>query len=101
MIEEYCGPERRARAHTDTDRVREVVQETLQQVLSDYSPLTEDERRWVRLAIQREAQSIALRRAVIEKTLAGLVWAAIVALGVVFFEYLRSHGLDLSSRKTP
>lgn len=101
MTDDYRGPERRSRTHVDTDHVREVVQETLQQVLSDYSPLTEDERRWVRLAIQREAQSIALRRAVIEKTLAGLAWALIIAIGVVFFEYLRSHGLDLSPRKTP
>jgi len=39
--------------------------------------LTEEEQQWVRMAIQREAQSIKLRQAVIEKTLAGLVWMAI------------------------
>lgn len=60
---------------------------------SGHAPLTGDEQRWVRLAIQREAQSIDLRRAIIEKTLAGLAWAAIVGIGAVLLEYLRAHGL--------
>ena len=54
--------------------------------------LSDDELRWVRLAIQREAQSIVLRKAIIEKTLAGLVWAAIIGLGVVFMDFVKAHG---------
>lgn len=54
--------------------------------------LTEEEQQWVRLAIQKEAQSIKLRQAVIEKTLAGLVWSAIVGAGVVFLDFLKNHG---------
>jgi len=54
--------------------------------------LTEEEQQWVRLAIQKEAQSIKLRQAVIEKTLAGLVWSAIVWLGVVFLDFAKNHG---------
>lgn len=54
--------------------------------------LTQDERQWVRLAIQKEAQSIKFRQAVIEKTTAGLVWALLAGLGVVILEYLKSHG---------
>lgn len=50
------------------------------------------EHHWVRLAIKREAQSIALRQAIIEKSLAGLVWSAIVGFGVILFEYLKAHG---------
>jgi len=54
--------------------------------------LSDDEQRWVRLAIQREAQSIKLRQAVIEKTTVGLVWALILWVGVVFFEWSVKHG---------
>jgi len=57
-----------------------------------HPPLTEDEQRWVRMAIQREAQSIALRKAIIEKTLAGVLWSGIVWVGYVFLEYAKTHG---------
>lgn len=55
--------------------------------------LTEEEQQWVRLAIQKEAQSIRLRQAVIEKTLAGLVWSGLVGLGYVIVDFLKNHGL--------
>lgn len=55
--------------------------------------LSEQEQQWVRMAIQKEAQSIALRQAVIEKTLAGLVWSALVGLGFMAVDFLRNHGL--------
>jgi hypothetical protein len=45
------------------------------------------------MAIAREAQMIAFRRAVIEKTLIGLVWAGIIGLGIVFREYAIAHGM--------
>lgn len=54
--------------------------------------LSEDERQWVRLAIKRQAQSIRLREAIVEKSLTGLVWAGIVGAGVVVMEYLKGHG---------
>ena len=54
--------------------------------------LTDDEQRWVRMAIQREAQSIELRKAIIEKTLGGLVWAGLVGLGLILLEWLETHG---------
>ncbi len=54
--------------------------------------LTDDEQRWVRMAIQREAQSIELRKAIIEKTLGGLVWAALAGLGFVVVDFFKNHG---------
>jgi hypothetical protein len=54
--------------------------------------LTDEEQQWVRLAIQKEAQSIKLRQAVIEKTLAGLVWSAVIGLGYVFLDFFKNHG---------
>ena len=54
--------------------------------------LTTEERQWVKLAIQSEAQSIQMRKAIIEKTLSGLVWAALVALAYVLVDYAKNHG---------
>lgn len=56
------------------------------------SSLSEEEQRWVRMAIQREAQSIELRRAIIEKSLGSLVWSAIAGLGYLLLDYLKNHG---------
>ena len=57
--------------------------------------LTEEERRWVRMAIQREAQSIELRRAIIEKSLGSLVWSANAGLGYLLLDYLKNRGVQL------
>lgn len=54
--------------------------------------LTEEERQWVRLAIEAEGRKIRFRDAVIEKTLAGLVWAAIVGFGYILLEFAQAHG---------
>lgn len=54
--------------------------------------LSDDEQRWVRMAIQKEAQSIELRKAIIEKTFASLAWSAIVGLGWLFVDFLKNHG---------
>lgn len=53
---------------------------------------TADEQMWVRMAIQREAQSIALRRAIIEKSLVGLAWFMIGVLGLIIKDYATLHG---------
>ena len=76
-----------ARAHDVV--AMEAVRDTMPGLLS------EDERRWVKLAIEREAQSIKLRQAIIEKTLGSLLWAAIAGAGLVLLDYLRSHGMRL------
>lgn len=49
--------------------------------------------RWIDLAIEREAQSIKVRQAIIEKTLTGLVWAGILAIGYLCLDWLHAHGL--------
>lgn len=82
-----------------TDAVRaqmvEAVRTVVSEAVADALPknvLTDEERQWVRLAIQREAQSIKLRQAVIEKTLSGLIWAAIAGAGVMLADWVRMHG---------
>jgi hypothetical protein len=54
--------------------------------------LTTDEQQWVRLAIARQEQSIRLRQAIIEKSLAGLVWSAIIGLGYLIVDFMKGHG---------
>ena len=56
------------------------------------SNLSEDEVRWVKLAIEKQEQSIKLRQAIIEKTLGGLVWAALAGLAYIVFDFAKNHG---------
>lgn len=80
---------------TRLEEGREEMRDTVREAISDSMPtplLTDEEAQWVKLAIQREAQSIALRRAVIEKTLAGLVWAVLAAGGLIIADYFKAHG---------
>jgi hypothetical protein len=54
--------------------------------------LSADESRWVKLAIERESQSIALRKAIIEKSLTGLVWMVIVGFFLILKDWAVAHG---------
>lgn len=54
--------------------------------------LTDEERQWVRLAIEAEARKIRFRDAVIEKSLTGLAWTALCGVGYVFMDFLKNHG---------
>jgi len=56
------------------------------------SNLSEDEVRWVKLAIHKQEQSIKLRQAIIEKTLGGLVWAALAGLAYLLIDFAKNHG---------
>ena len=56
------------------------------------SKLSDDEVRWVKLAIHKQEQSIKLRQAIIEKTLGGLVWAALAGLAYLIFDFAKNHG---------
>ena len=54
-------------------------------------PLSPEEVHWVRMAIEAQAERADLRKAIINKTLAGLIWIAIVAIGGWFADYFMSH----------
>lgn len=79
-----------------TPEERRALIAEIAEVLTTAAPqLSDEEQQWVRMAIQREAQSIALRKAIIEKTLGSLVWSAIVGVGYLIVDYLKNHGLRL------
>ena len=75
----------------DVNQIAIRVAEIMQSKVTS-NPLTDEERSWVRLAIKKEAQSIAFRQAVIEKSLGGLVWAAIAFIGYLGMQFLQAKG---------
>ena len=73
----------------------EFVQDVAQAIISANKPLTDDEQRWVRMAIQREAKSAQFREAIINKTMGGLIWFALLGIGAILLDYLKLHGWKL------
>ena len=69
-----------------TELLREIVADAVES-----HPLTDEEVQWVRLAIKAESERAALRKAIIEKSLASLFWLAIVAAGGWVADYIAAH----------
>ena len=67
-----------------------IIKEAITQA-TEVHPLTPEETQWVRLAIQAEAERAELRKAIIHKSLAGLVWLALVAAGGWAFDFFTAH----------
>ena len=74
----------------DKQELTELLREIVSQAVESH-PLTDEEVQWVRMAIKAEADRAALRKAIIEKSLAGLVWIAIVAAGGWIADYVVAH----------
>ena len=98
--------------HLNSDRItalevitkerQDALRDTITSAVQDAMPkalLTDQQLRWVELAIEREAESQKFRAAVIEKSLGGLIVAMLVFIGagawVVLKEFLANHGLKL------
>jgi hypothetical protein len=77
-----------ARNEMTRDNILSAVREAMPSAM-----LSDDEHRWVQMAIHAEAQRIAFRRAVIEKSLLGLIWVGIIGVGIVVREYAIAHGM--------
>jgi len=54
-------------------------------------PLSPDEVNWVRMAIKAEAERASLRKAIIEKSLAGLAWMALAGIGTWAVSFVADH----------
>lgn len=71
----------------------ELVQELAQALACATHPqLSDEELRWVKLAIEVEGKKKAFRDAVIEKTITGLIWLALLGVGSIFYEWAVAHG---------
>ena len=74
------------------DQTRLELIQLLKQAVAEaveHHPLSDDEIRWVRLAIQSEVERADLRKAIIQKSLAGLVWMAICGAGILMWSGLK------------
>jgi hypothetical protein len=60
-------------------------------VKSNVPVLSDDEIRWVRLAIEKDAQTIKFRQAVIDKTLGALIKSAVTAAFVAAAGWFFTH----------
>ena len=55
------------------------------------SPQHDEEHQYIRLAMAREAKREKLYDAIIEKSIAGLAWAFLVAVGSSIWMYIKDH----------
>jgi hypothetical protein len=66
--------------------LKEVIAEAV-----EHHPLSDDEVKWVRLAIEAEAKRAAFRKAVIEKTFLGLISSAAIGLIMYGIDLFKNH----------
>ena len=74
----------------DKDELTALLREIVSEAVESH-PLSNEEVQWVRMAIKAEADRAALRKAIIEKSLASLFWLAIVGAGGWIAEYVSAH----------
>ena len=72
-----------------------LISDLLVALKSSDTCLDREEQQWVRNAIKAQNDMERLRKAIIEKTLAGLIWAAILGVGYLFVDFFRNHGLKI------
>jgi hypothetical protein len=72
-----------------------LISDLLVALKSSDTCLDAEEQQWVKNAIKAQNDMERLRKAIIEKTLAGLVWAAIIGVAYLFVDFLRNHGLKI------
>lgn len=74
----------------DKDELTALLREIVSEAVESH-PLSDDEVQWVRMAIKAEADRAALRKAIIEKSLASLFWLCIVGAGSWVADYVAGH----------
>jgi hypothetical protein len=72
-----------------------LISDLLVALKSSDTCLDREEQQWVKNAIKAQNDMERLRKAIIEKTLTGLVWAAILGVAYLFVDFLRNHGLKI------
>lgn len=77
------------------DELLLAVREIVKEAAAHEHALSPEEAHWVRLAIQAEAERATLRKAIIEKTLTGLLWSAICVVGVFLWDHITAYAAYL------
>lgn len=77
-------------AGLDKEELKSLLKEVISEAVESH-PLSDEEIKWVRLAIEAEAKKAAFRKAVIEKTFVGLMSSA--ALGLIYYavDFIKLH----------
>jgi len=75
--------ERKELAHDLAEAMKEV---------GSAQPLSDEEVQWVRLAIQKQIESAAFRKAIITKSLGGVAWLLLAGLGYIILDWAEAHG---------
>lgn len=71
---------------------KEELKSLLKEVFAEASqPLSDDEIKWVRLAIEAEAKKAAFRQAVIDKTFIGLLSSGVIGVVYFFIDTIKTH----------
>jgi F0F1-type ATP synthase delta subunit len=71
---------------------KEELKTFLKEVIAEAAhPLSDDEIKWVRLAIEAEAKKAAFRQAVIDKTLIGLLSSGVIGLIYFCIDTFKNH----------
>ena len=85
--------------HEQMEARKETMRETIREAVKDAMPtslMSDEEYRWVQLAIKKESQSVAFRQAIIEKTFSGVLLLLLATGGgfllLLVQEYAASHG---------
>jgi hypothetical protein len=68
----------------------QMLKEAVKEAVESH-PLSPEEVHWVRMAIKAEAERASLRKAIIEKSLAGLAWMALAGIGTWAVSFFADH----------
>lgn len=74
----------------DKQELKNLLKEVIFEAVEQH-PLSDDEVKWVRLAIEAEAKKAAFRKAVIEKTFIGLISSGALAFIYYAIDFVKIH----------
>ena len=85
IIRDMMGAEER-RLDRTIDELPELVKHAVLEALKERPQMTEEEHEYLKIATKAAAQRVKLRAAIIEKSLSGLVWLMLSAIGFAVWQ---------------
>lgn len=87
VLREMAAAEER-RLDRTIDELPALVKDAVLEALQQVPQMSQEEHEYLKIATKAAAQRYKLRQAVIEKTLAGLIWAGIAGAGIVIWNVI-------------